>query len=120
MKINLSVAGRFIYAIPLLVFGLFHFMSAQSMSDQFMPDWLPLKTFFIYLTGTGMVAAAVSIVIKVYARLAGLLVALMLFGFIVLLWLPGIMAGNEELMGMLLKDLGLLGGALMVAGQFKK
>ena len=120
MKINLSVAGRYFYAVPLFVFGLFHFMNAQMMVDQFMPDWLPLQTFFVYLTGAGLIAAAVSFVIKLYARLAGLLVALMLLSFIVLLWLPGIMAGNQDLMGMLLKDLGLLGGALMVAGQFKK
>jgi hypothetical protein len=34
--------------------------------------------------------------------------------------MPAIMAGNQDMMSMLLKDLGLLGGALMVAGQSKK
>ena len=120
MKINLSVFGRYVYAVPMFVFGLFHFMNGNMMADSFMPDWLPMKLFFVYLTGAGLIGASVSFVIKVYARLAGLLLALMLLLFIVLLWMPGIMAGNQDLMSMLLKDLGLLGGALMAAGQAKK
>lgn len=120
MKINLSVAGRYLFAVPMFLFGLFHFMNGNMMAESFIPDWLPFKLFFVYLTGAGLIAAAVSFVIKVYARLAGLLLALMLLLFIVLLWMPGIMAGNQDMMSYLLKDLGLLGGALMVAGQFKK
>ena len=120
MKINLTIAGRYLFAVPMFVFGLFHFMNGKMMVESFIPDWLPLKLFFVYLIGAGLIAAAVSFVFKVYARLAGLLLALLLLMFIVLLWLPGIMAGNQDLMSMLLKDLGLLGGALMVAGQFKK
>jgi len=90
------------------------------MAGSFMPDWLPFKVFFIYLSGAGLIAASVSFVIRIYSRLAGLLMALMLLLFIVLLWMPGVMAGNQEMMSMLLKDIGLLGGALMVAGQSKK
>ena len=120
MYINLSVAGRLIFAVPLLVFGLFHFLDPGMMVNQLIPEWLPLKIFFLYLTGGGLIAAAVCFILNWYSRLAGIFLALMLLSFIALLWLPQVMAGNQEATGVLLKDLGLLGGALMVAGQSQK
>ena len=108
--------GRFIFALPFLVFGVFHFLNAQGMTGV-VPSWLPAPLFWVYLTGLCLVAGSISIIIKRYAGLACQLLALLLLVFILTIHIPGL--GNPAMAQMammgLLKDLGLLGGALAYA-----
>ena len=116
MKKLSEKTARIIFAIPFAIFGLFHFISAKEMAG-FMVGW-PAAEFFVYLSGAGMIAAAVAIIINKYARLASLLLAGELLTFILAIQLP--MLSNPEMSQMaitgVLKDLSLIGGALMVAG----
>lgn len=111
---NLSSIGRIIYAIPFFVFGILHLVSNGSMVD-FVPSWLPFHLFWIYLVGVAFIAASISILTLKYARLACLLLALLLFIFIVTIHIPNLIAGEPMSLTVLLKDSSLMGAALVIA-----
>ena len=107
--------GKYIFAIPFLVFGLFHFMNAEAMSAM-----APGGKIVVYISGVALILAAVSIVIGKLDKLACLLLALLLLLIIALVHVPGMMNAADEMakqasMSMMLKDIGLMGGALLAA-----
>jgi putative oxidoreductase len=116
----LSSLGRFIYAIPFILFGAFHFMKAAPMAHMVLKGW-PVADGLVYVSGLAMILAGVSIIINVQARLACLLLALLLLIFILALHVPAVMHGDPSgmAMGGLLKDTALLGAALTYAGILK-
>jgi len=104
--------GKFLFAIPMLIFGLFHFMNAQGMAGM-VP--IPGGVIWVYVTGVGLLAAGVSMLIGRLDKLATVLLALMLLIFVFAIHLPGAIEGNQPSTSNLLKDLALAGGALMYA-----
>ncbi len=103
--------GKYLFAIPFLVFGIFHFMNAQDMAGM-VPGFIPVGVFWVYLTGIALILAVVSVVINMYVKLAMQLLALMLIIFVLTIHLPGLSADTAP---NLLKDLSLAGGALLLA-----
>jgi len=116
---NLKSIGRYLFAVPFGIFGLMHFMSANDMAGM-VPGWLPGGVFWVYLTGLALVAAAVSFAIQKHTHLAGLLTAALMLVFVFTVHLPGVVGGNMMAMGGLLKDLGLAGGALLLASNYQQ
>ena len=115
--------GRWIFAIPFAIFGLLHFMNANAMADYVVPSYMPMKVIWVYLSGAGLIAAAVSMLIGKYDKLAATLLAVFLILLVVMLHLPGAMAGGEGAqasMTMLLKDISLAGAAMMYALNYAK
>lgn len=110
----MKTLARYLFAIPFLVFGLFHFMNTSAMTGM-VPDWLPGNAFWVIITGLALVAAAVSMMIRVWDYWASLLLALMLILFVIMIHLPGATDGNQQAMTMLLKDTALAGAALLYA-----
>ncbi|SRR5690606_12114121 len=108
--------GKYLFALPFVVFGLFHFMNASGMAGM-VP--IPGGVFWVYLTGAGMIAFAVSVIIGKYDKLAAVLLAFMLLVFALTIWLPQAGMENQNAMSSLLKDLALAGGALLYASQAK-
>lgn len=112
--------GKYLYALPMAIFGIFHFMNAKSMAGM-----TPFGgEIMVYVTGVALIAAAVSIFIGKMDKLAAVLLALMLLIFVFSIHLPGVMnAADEGAMAMsmtsLLKDVALTGGALMYAAMAK-
>ena len=104
--------GKWLYAVPFLVFGAFHFMNAKAMAGM-----APFGgEIMVYVTGVALVAAAVSMFIGKYDKLAAVLLALMLILFIVFIHAPGASdPENQSAMPNLLKDLALAGAALLYA-----
>ena len=104
--------GKWLFAVPFLVFGVFHFLGAKDMAGM-----APFGgEIMVYTTGVALVAAAVSMFIGKYDKLATVLLALMLILFIVFIHGPA--AGdssNQAAMPNLLKDLALAGAALLYA-----
>jgi uncharacterized membrane protein YphA (DoxX/SURF4 family) len=115
---TLSSLGRFIYAIPFFIFGLFHFMNAPAMSG-ILSGW-PIAEAFVYFSGLALILAAVSIVLNIKARLASLLLALLLLIIILVVHVPSVMGGSQEATTSLLKDVALMGAALTYSGILKK
>ncbi|EIE03320.1 hypothetical protein [Leptospira licerasiae] len=109
----MQTIGKYVYAVPLLVFGINHFINANAMAGM-VP--VPGGVIWIYVTGAALLAAALSIFINKKTKLAMILLAVLLGLFIVLIHVPGVTQGNQLSIAMALKDLGLLGGALVIAG----
>ena len=113
--------ARILFSIPFLVFGMMHLIAAQGMA-QLIPGWLPGGVFWVYITGLCLIAASVSIITTIQGELACKLLSIFLLFVIVLIHIPGL--GNEAVAQLsmigLLKDLGLLGGALTYVGIFNK
>lgn len=120
---NLNLAGRILYAIPFLVFGIMHLMNAQQMAGM-VPSFLPGGVFWIYLTGLVMIVAAIGILSGKQTRNTSLLLAILLIIYIIFVHVPGL--GNPDqmmkqmAMMSLLKDTGLAGGALVIAAGASK
>ena len=108
----ITALGKYLYALPIMIFGIFHFLNGQGMAGM-VP--IPGGIFWVYLTGVGLLAAGLAVLIGKYDKLAMVLLALMLVIFALSIHLPGVMNSDQASMPNLLKDLALAGGALMYA-----
>lgn len=113
----LTTIGRYVYALPFAVFGIFHFMNAGQMAGM-VP--IPGGAFWVYLTGLAFLAFSVSLIIETKVHLAGILLGIMLLIFVLSIHLPAIVGGEmQPSMTNLLKDLALAGGAWYIAGTYE-
>ena len=118
---NITGLGKWLFILPFTVFGFMHLAKAEQMTG-LVPAFMPGGSMWVYLTGLAQLAFAVSVVIGKYDKLAAMLCALMLFIFILTLHLPGLsnLQMSQLAMNNMLKDLGLIAGALMYAHAFAK
>lgn len=110
--------GRFLYALPLAVFGLMHFLNGPAMAGM-VP--IPGGVLWVYLTGAALLAAAVAIMIQKQVVLATRLLGLMLLSFALTIHLPGVLgaadaAAMQSSMGNFLKATALAGAAWFMSG----
>ncbi len=116
MKAFISL-GRWLFAIPFAIFGLFHFLGGDKMTGA-IPAYLPAPIFWVYLTGAAMLAASISMMIGKYDKLAAVLLAILLILYIVLITAQGITAegrDGQDAIGHTLTNLVMAGAALMYA-----
>ncbi len=116
-KSMMAYAGKYLFAIPFLIFGIFHFMNAQAMAGM-VPSFIPGGIFWIYLTGLAFIAAASSVLLNKQVKRAMQLLALMLMIFVITIHLPATI-NNMSAASNLLKDVALAGGALLLGSQSK-
>ena len=118
---NITGLGKWLFILPFTVFGFMHLAKAEQMTG-LVPAFMPGGSMWVYLTGLAQLAFAVSVVIGKYDKLAAMLCALMLFIFILTLHLPGLsnLQMSQLAMNNMLKDLGLIAGALMYAHAFAR
>lgn len=121
MNAVLSTIGRILYALPFGVFGIMHLMNANAMEGM-VP--FPPRIVWIYVTGAALLAACISILINKKAKLASLLLGIMLIIFVLAIHLPGVInAGDQSAMQMsmanLLKDMALSGAAFIYSSVAK-
>lgn len=74
----------FCIAVPIAIFGVQHFIYLQFVAD-FIPPWIPWRTFWAGFTGAALIAAATAIVFKVWDRAASGLLGLMILLWVLLL-----------------------------------
>ncbi len=105
--------GKYLFALPMAVFGCLHFIHADAMSGM-----APFGgAIMVYLVGACLILFAVSVFLGKYDKLAAVLLSILMIVFILLIHRSSAMAGD---MGSFLKDLAIAGGALMYAGGFAK
>jgi uncharacterized membrane protein YphA (DoxX/SURF4 family) len=114
---KITTAGRILFALPFAVFGINHFV----MMDYYMgmlTSFIPQTAFVMILTGLLLIAASISIITKKLVKISTILLAALLFLFIVTIHIPHLINGADTTVAMiaLLKDISLMGGSLMIAG----
>lgn len=117
MNLQKSI-GRILFGITFFVFGILHIMNADKMGA-YIPSFIPGGVFWVYLTGLGMIAAAVSFAMNKMVKLSGILLAAMLLIFILTIHIPHMFNPSmmQMTMGNLLKDFGLMAAAIYIASE---
>ena len=126
----LTTIGRVLFALPFGIMGLNHFLMTSYYVGM-MSTFIPGGGYTIIITGLALIAACISIIAKKYIQLSCLLLALLLFLFIISIHIPGLFDSTPiTILNMstkvstlafieLLKDASLMGGALMIAGMYR-
>lgn len=117
---NITTIGRVLFALPFGIFGINHFL----MMDYYMgmiTSFIPKTGYIMILTGIMLIAASVSIITKKFVVLSTLMLASLLLLFILTIHIPHLVQGIDRTVTLitLLKDVSLMGGALMIAGIYK-
>jgi uncharacterized membrane protein len=113
--------GPFFLAAFLLIGGIEHFHYARFVV-QMIPAWIPAHTFFTYFTGTALLAGGIGILIPRVSRLAGTLVGLMIFSWVLLLHIPKALSDLHKVAETtaIFEALALSGAAFLAAGRKNK
>lgn len=118
---KMTTIGRILFAIPFALFGINHFL----MTDYYLgmlTSFVPRGAYTILLTGLLLIAASISIITEKFVRFSTILLAILLFIFIVTIHIPHLIEGTERtaVLLALLKDTSLMGGSLMIAGFYSQ
>ena len=114
---KLILLGPIFYAAPLAAFGTEHFTLTQGIGS-IIPAWIPWHLFWVYFLGTCFIAAALSMVTGIQARLAASLAGLTFFLFVVLMHFPAWTRDphNRFALTVALREMAFSGGALGLTG----
>ncbi len=118
---NLMTIGRILFAIPFLVMGINHFIMIDVFTGM-LSTFIPGGGYTILLTGAFLVFAAVCLIINKWVPMICYLLAGLLLLFILTIHIPSFFTPGATMQHLievhlmnLLKDLGLMGGALLIA-----
>jgi uncharacterized membrane protein len=81
------------YGLAMIAFGLSHFFYLQ-LTAPLIPAWLLWPVFWAYFTGTAYLLAGAAVLTGIWARLAATLAAVQMASFLLLVWLPILLAGK--------------------------
>ena len=112
--------GKYLFAIPFLVFGVLHFMAGKDMAG-IVP--IPGGEIWVYITGAAHILAAISMLIGKMDKLATALLGIMLLIFALSIHLPGVIESGGENAGAMsgfLKDTMLAGASWIYAANVAK
>ena len=112
--------ARVFYGLAMLAFGLSHFFYLE-LTAPLIPVWIPGHVFWAYFTGGAYLAAGVAMLSGVWARLAALLSALQMASFLLLVWLPRMLAGRMTAFnwGEVVVNCALVAGAWVVVDSYR-
>ena len=118
---KLILLGPLFYAAPLAAFGTEHFTLTKAVAS-LIPAWIPWHLLWTYLVGACFIAAALSLVTGIQARLSASLLALTFFLFVVLMDAPAWAHDprNRFALALALRELSFSGGALALAATLSR
>ncbi|MGE5625613.1 MAG: hypothetical protein ACM3ZT_08710 [Bacillota bacterium] len=112
--------ARICYAFAMIAFGFSHFAYLQ-LTAPLIPSWLLWPVFWAYFTGTAYLAAGAAVLSGVWARLAATLSTVQMGAFLLLVWLPIMLAGKmtDFNWGEVVVNLMLVAGGWVVAESYR-
>jgi putative oxidoreductase len=125
---RLTDLGRIIFAIPFAVFGFNHFFNWELLALMY-NTFIPIGVYTNFLIGIALIAVSICIILKIYIKLSCLLLAALLLLFIISIHIPQLFFNHNPehldskfaqifIITNMLKDISLMGGALMIAGLY--
>jgi putative oxidoreductase len=113
--------GIVLYALVIGFFGVNHFLNGTGFQNT-VPSFIPGGIFWVYLTGAALIAASISFLTGIQTKAAGFFLAIYLIVVVLTVHLPALMhSTGSPLISIaltnLIKDTGLAGAALMIAGR---
>jgi uncharacterized membrane protein YphA (DoxX/SURF4 family) len=113
--------GPLFYAAPLAAFGTEHFTLTKAVAS-IIPAWIPWHLVWAYFVGACFIAAALSLVTRIQARLSASLLALTFFLFVALMDAPGWAHNPRDrfALALTLRELSFSGGALALAASLSE
>jgi uncharacterized membrane protein len=112
----LILLGPLFFGASVAAFGTEHFTVAKEVAS-LVPAWIPWHLFWAYFVGTCFVAAGLSLVTRIQARLSASLLALTFFLFVLLMDAPAWAQDPRSrfALALALRELSFSGGALALA-----
>lgn len=115
---SLTTIGRILFALPFALFGINHFLMMDFYTGM-LTSFIPFGGYMIILTGVLLIGTSLSIILKKFIRISTFTLAALLLLFIATIHIPHLIQGEVDVkmtLVTLLKDISLLGGALMIGG----
>lgn len=115
--------GAIFFSIPMISFGILHFLYAKDVSD-YIPSWVPYHIFWTYFAGIALIGSGIAIILKTKIRLIAALLGTMIFIWFIILHIPRVIASpfadmRGEVTSAFLA-LAYSGVAFVIAGATKK
>jgi uncharacterized membrane protein YphA (DoxX/SURF4 family) len=113
---KIVVLSNLCFALPLAVFGAEHLSAANGIA-QGVPSFVPWHLFWAYFVGFALLAASLSIATKIQVRWSGLLFGIMMFLFVAMMDIPGVLQDtkNRFSWALALRELAFGGGGWLLA-----
>jgi uncharacterized membrane protein len=83
--------GIILFALTIISFGVDHYVYAHEATG-YMPEWISHKLFWLYFTGTALLASGLAILLDIKRSLAAVLLGSMIFIWVIIVHIPKTMA----------------------------
>lgn len=90
--------GRYFLPITVATFGVTHFLYLEFVQN-LVPSWIPGHLFWAYFAGIALIASGLAIIFSFQARLAALLLGIMIFLWVFMLHIPRALADPRSGLG---------------------
>jgi uncharacterized membrane protein YphA (DoxX/SURF4 family) len=111
--------ARLAFGASFLVFGLSHFLY-HAYVESVIPAWIPAHPFWAYAIGIAHLAAGISILTRVQARLAATLLAVMFGSWVVIVHAPRVTIDSSREWTSLIVALAFCGASWIAAETFAR
>jgi uncharacterized membrane protein len=117
--VGLPVLGRVFVAVGLAMFGAEHLAAPRALA-QGVPAWMPGRLFWACFVGFALFAAATSIALNRYARLAASLTGLMFVLFVAMIHAPNALSnpGNRIFWTVVCREIAFASGLWLFANRY--
>jgi uncharacterized membrane protein len=110
--------GKYFLPITVVVFGIDHFLYTGFVAT-LVPGWIPGKVFWTYFAGVALIVSGLAMILKIWPRMASLMLGIMIFLWVPLLHIPRAIADPHSGMGnewtSVFEAIGFSGIAFMLA-----
>ena len=93
---TISRLAIILLALVMAVFGVYHFIYPQNLVN-YVPSFLPdFGNLWVYIPGAAFILAAAAFITNKMVKLAGYLLAILLFIFVLTIHLPNYLNGSSD------------------------